>query len=222
MGIYLLAKENHIVVKAGEDREDSVNFPDNMKLRDDLINSLDGLQKSAIVFNVSGVSKKLIEIKVEELSSRIKWVAIGSGLGGAVPVPGLSAIVDITLVMRELSFQKKQLQINDNAIKGHKKNFGSEFDQRMDRRLTSNAKKFFIAFDSLGSVVTKQMLASEAVELAMNAVPVVGSIAGGALSAAVTSCTLYAALMAHKDIALAMLEIVNELNIEKGFEKKKI
>ena len=61
------------------------------------------------VLNLSGVSKKLIEMKAEELSSRIKWVALASAVGGAIPIPGLSAVVDIALVTKELKFQKEQL-----------------------------------------------------------------------------------------------------------------
>ena len=45
--IYLLARDDPLVVKAGE-REDTVKFPDNMKLKEDLIGSLNDLQRSAI------------------------------------------------------------------------------------------------------------------------------------------------------------------------------
>ena len=157
---------------------------------------------------------------MNELSSRIKIIAVASAAGGAVPIPGLSALVDIGLIMREVRFQKDQLQIDDKKISEYKKKFGSEFEDRMNRRLSPAVRAFFVTMDALQPIITRQILASEGVELAMDAIPVVGSIVGGTLSAVTTSLALSKALDAHKIIALVTLEIVNELSVEQGLQKK--
>ena len=166
------------------------------------------------------MSKGLIELKVNELSSRIKIIAVASAAGGAVPIPGLSALVDIGLIMREVRFQKDQLQIDDKKISEYKKKFGSEFEDRMNRKLSPAVRAFFVTMDALQPIITREILASEGVELAMDAIPVVGSIVGGTLSAVTTSLALSKALDAHKIIALVTLEIVNELSVEQGLQKK--
>ena len=85
-----------------------------------------------LVFNVSHVSKRLIEMKAEELGSRIKWVSAASALGGAVPVPGISAAVDLALVLAEVKFQKEQLQIDDGTMEKHAERFGSVVKEKLE------------------------------------------------------------------------------------------
>ena len=62
-------------------------------------------------------SEMMIDTKSKELSSRIKWAAILSGVGGAVPVPGVSMAIDMKIMVDEGIFQKKQLGIDDDSIK---------------------------------------------------------------------------------------------------------
>ena len=84
------------------------------------------------VFNVSHISKRLVEMKSEELGARIKWKAAAAALGGAAPGPKLLAVVDVALILRELKFQREQLQIDDETMKKHTEMFGPVFKEKLE------------------------------------------------------------------------------------------
>ena len=172
-----------------------------------------------LVFNVSHVSKRLIEMKAEELGSRIKWVSAASALGGAVPVPGISAAVDLALVLAEVKFQKEQLQIDDGTMKKHAERFGPVFKEKLEAGASEAMKPFLVDQDALKVVLMARMASSEALEIAVKTVPILGSIAGASVSSGVTFYTLRTALNAHTEIAQKLINVVNELTVEEGMKK---
>ena len=56
------------------------------------------------MFNLKGESKNMVAAKVTELRSRIKWCALASAAGGAVPVPGISAVLDLSIITNEVIY----------------------------------------------------------------------------------------------------------------------
>ena len=165
-------------------------------------------------------SEKMIAMKVEQLQARIKWLAAASAAGGAVPIPGVSALIDIPLLLGELAFQRKQLQINEATMQEHIKTFGQEF--KIQLKASVKTKEYLVGFttDSLikiAAVVAAHVIASEGVESALKVIPIVGwivgSISGAGLSAVVTYRQLTTALDAHKEIAQNTTKVVTKLRL---------
>merc|ERR1719494_293750 len=229
--VYLLARVDCKKLKIDTEEEDPDNegefikrkvevlFPDSKKLKEDIINSLDDLQKTALMFSVFHVSKRLIEMKAKELGARIKWIAAASALGGAVPVPGISAVVDLALVFTEVKFQKKQLQIDDGTMKKHAERFGPVFKEKLEAGASEAMKPFLVSDLALATLITARLAIPEALETAVKTVPILGSIAGATVSFGVTFYTLRTALNAHTEIAQKLINVVNELTVEEGMQK---
>ena len=163
-------------------------------------------------------SEKMIAMKVEQLQARIKWLTAVSAAGGAVPIPGFSALLDIPLVLRELEFQRRQLQIDEATMQKYTETFGPEFKIQLEANISADVQKYLVGFDPktmvrLAASITSCMLASEAVEWGAKLIPILGSIAGAGISAAVTYNQLTTALDAHKEIALNTTKVVTEIRV---------
>ena len=162
-----------------------VNFPDNEKLRIDITNSLDSLQKTA--------------------------------------VPGVSAAIDIPLVLRELKFQREKLQIDEATLQQHIETFGQEFKIQLKANLSADVQKYLDGFNPenmmrLVADIASRMLASETFESGAKMIPILGSIAGAAISSSVTYYQLSTALNAYKEIALKTMKVVNALKMQRGMD----
>ena len=166
------------------------------------------------------MSERLIEMKAEELGARIKWIAIASALAGATPIPGISAAVDLALVLAEVKFQKEQLQIDDGTMEKHAKRFGSVVKERLEAGACPAMKPFLVVSkDALKVALLAIMAMPEAFQTVVQTVPIFGSIAGASVSSGVTYYTLRSALDAHTEIAQRLIKVVNELTVEEGMQK---
>ena len=167
-------------------------------------------------------SEKMIAMKVEQLQARIKWLTAVSAAGGAVPIPGFSALLDIPLVLRELEFQRRQLQIDEATMQKHAETFGPEFKDQLRASFKETVKLYVVGFTAeslmkLVAHIAAKMVASEVAQSTLVMIPIVGlivgSTAGAALSAAITYRQLTTALQAHKEIALNTTQVVTELRV---------
>ena len=167
-------------------------------------------------------SEKMIAMKVEQLQARIKWLTAVSAAGGAVPIPGFSALLDIPLVLRELEFQRRQLQIDEATMQKHAETFGPEFKDQLRASFKETVKLYVVGFTAeslmkLVAHIAAKMVASEVAQSTLVMIPIVGlivgSTAGAALSAAITYRHLTTALQAHKEIALNTTQVVTELRV---------
>lgn len=68
------------------------------KLQKSLEKDLPSNKRDTLLFVMPNISPELISRKKEALQSKIKWYALGSAVGAAVPVPGLSVGVDVALL----------------------------------------------------------------------------------------------------------------------------
>ena len=59
-----------------------IEFPDNQRLKTNILESLPILQKTALLFSMGPESKELIRLKVQELEQRIWKLAILSAVAG--------------------------------------------------------------------------------------------------------------------------------------------
>ena len=158
-------------------------------------------------------------MKAEELGKRIKLAALASAAGGAVPIPGVSAGIDLTIIMAEVKFQRKQLQIDSESMKKHTERFGPEFKEKLEAGAGKVMKSFLVHDMALAAVITARLAASEIIEAQFKPVPFLGSIAGATISAGVTYKIIRVALDAHTEIAQKTLVVVNELTLKKDLKK---
>ena len=61
-----------------------IEFPDNQRLKTNILESLPILQKTALLFSMGPESKELIRLKVQELEQRIWKLAILSAVAGTI------------------------------------------------------------------------------------------------------------------------------------------
>ena len=97
----------------------------------------------------------MVNVKFEELRERMKWVSCKSAILGAIPVPGLSFLVDMKLLSSEIEFQREQLQIDEAAMKrngGGTEEGRKAFEKRLNKRLN------FIRFDNCISEITSMLV----------------------------------------------------------------
>ena len=93
----------------------SNHFPDRFefsKLILDVASHLPDIQKQALTLSTSIYTEEIFKAKKRILKKKIKYYAALSGLAGAVPVPGLDLVVDISLIMSVLKSFKQQFDID--------------------------------------------------------------------------------------------------------------
>lgn len=128
---------------------------------------------------------KVVEQKRAQLKKRIWMLATASGAVGAVPVPGLSVAVDLAILVTAIIDFRISLGVDDASL------------QRL-----ANVSKKHVAFlkaevrtPLVGEInmefVTKMLLrtgfvAVSAAELALNQIPIIGSIFGAVSSFGMT------------------------------------
>ena len=96
---------------------------------------------------MTGRTRELIEKKEEQLSKRFKWLTMASAAAGVIGglLPGGAAAthlgVDIPILLREMSLQKKQLELDEESLRDKAESCGlckTEFlDQIKQHRVNS-------------------------------------------------------------------------------------
>ena len=158
------------------------------------------------MFNLACETESMTAIKVQELSSRIRWLALAAAAGGAVPVPGVSALVNIPLVVAEALFQRKQLKIDEDSIKRL---------AEVNKVLLKHGNSVFLAgAKELGGVIMAELAVTAALDSGMKVIPVIGQILGAVSGAAIAASSVYAALTKmlkeHEKMAFATLEALGK------------
>jgi len=81
-----------------------------------LINDFPDLKRSALILSLRSTSKKMVEVKVNELRRRIWKVAILAALVATAPIPGLSITVNSLIIAEEARFFMTQLGLNEKSL----------------------------------------------------------------------------------------------------------
>ena len=84
-------------------------------------NQFSDIQREAFLFSTNMDTEEIYKAKKEILRKRIIYVALGSGVAGAVPIPGSGLLVDIPLIMREIQFYKMQFNLDATDLKTNEK-----------------------------------------------------------------------------------------------------
>ena len=173
----------------------------------------------------------MIKLKAEEIVLRFKWLSLASAAGGAIPIPGTSACIDLGILVAEAFFQKKQLGIDDDTINSRALKVGSnkgdvvkmigtnlKQDNKMSKTmagiLSVMAKSQTAQATAMGAVLGAQMAVSEAIETGALAIPLLGMLISGAISGGTTYFMLNQMLKAHSAIAQESIKVFSKMASE--------
>ena len=165
------------------------DFP---KLKEKIIEDFPSLKQEAILFVLSG-TQKILEHKKKMLEKRIPKVAILSAIGGLIPIPGLSVVVDMEILKSEVEFYRQQ--------------FGLDKTSLMHLDLTAEGRGWKAVRDLIQNHIDG---ASEVAEstLAMT-VPIIGCLVSAGISYGITYATLHKFLKETAEKGFQLLELVN-------------
>ena len=139
-------------------------------------------------------SKELFQRKVDDLKGRIPWVATASAAGALVPLPGLSATVDFSLIFKELSLYRSQLGLPKIGSAEYRSLHCATREKVNEVTITTEAElSAFLAYCNTESDITKQ---------AVRLIPFVGSL----VASTATYYALHKILEAVKDVALSVIK----------------
>ena len=169
-----------------------------------------------------------VDGKVSELKKYIITAAVASAAGGAIPVPGVSAGIDLSIFSANILHQMNALGLDKRTIElramGYNGKFWkkSKFLEEVQRQIGEEDRlvsallpaMFARGTADIGLIIPRLLLlipgiiGSSIVEEASRLIPIVGSIVGGALSAVSTYYVLMTILKTNKKIANAVNEIL--------------
>ncbi len=143
--------------------------------------------------------KDLIQLKVEAFEKRIWLVAALSAIGGSTPIPGLTALVDLGHVVREVEEYKRQLGLDDEALDRLSEKYHIPKDVLVNTVDMSNTPE----------IITR-MMAVMATEEAVDLLPALGQIAGAGVAYRTSAAVLRLALSQLRDAANKIFHLTIE------------
>ncbi|KAL8219510.1 UNVERIFIED_CONTAM: hypothetical protein K2H54_026040 [Gekko kuhli] len=180
----------HELMKAGESNPrvflvsrrdlDMYDFPD---LQETLENDLDDLKRHALILAMPLFSRGILKKKKAALEALIWKLAFVSCVIGAIPVPGLSLVCDLGILAAALIHFYKVFGLDEESLRRVAKVFGKDYQV-----LKSAMKKSPMSSKITSEFVTDRLAQSlfcvslTFVELALGCIPILGSLAGGAIS----------------------------------------
>jgi hypothetical protein len=78
-----------------------VNEYDFEDLESGLLEEYPEFKRTAMIFSMQASSEKILKLKVGALRKRVMNMALLSGLVGGIPLPGVSAVADIAIILYE-------------------------------------------------------------------------------------------------------------------------
>ncbi|XP_048355979.1 interferon-inducible GTPase 5-like [Sphaerodactylus townsendi] len=152
-------------------------------LQASLEDELDDLKREVLILSMPAFSKEVLKKKKATMEDYIRKVAFLSCAIGAVPVPGLSVVCDLAILVGAMIHICKVFGLDEDSLNRLAKRIGKPVDV-----LKSAIKKSPLASQITSQFVIDMLTKSVVcgilimVELVLDFVPVLGSITGGALS----------------------------------------
>ena len=184
------------------------------RLRKAILDALPRYQRESLTLSLGvlkSLSSEMLKRKVEVLRGRIWMVASVSAATAMFPIPGLSVVVDIALMIKEITFYRNQLGLPEED--------STEFANLQIRTqekvrsvcLTTAAKltTFLTAYAAEGSV-----------EEFARFIPLVGSAIAGGTSFATTYYGLQHCLEKMEEVALTILDEAAQKSANRCFSAK--
>ncbi|XP_060113703.1 LOW QUALITY PROTEIN: interferon-inducible GTPase 5-like [Heteronotia binoei] len=155
------------------------DFP---RLQETLENDLDGLKRDVLIAALPAFSKEILEKKKAAMEALIWIIALMSCGIGAIPVPGLSLACDITILAGTMRYFYDVFGLDAYFLHRLANQVGKPVVLRSAIKKSPMASQITTEF--VIDLLTKSLLCGTvmAVELALDFVPVLGSLTGGALS----------------------------------------
>jgi len=175
-----------------------------------LVEDFPKLKKSALVLSLQATSEKMIRLKVAELRSRMWKVAALSGAVAAIPVPGLSIVFDIGLVVEEAEFYYSQLGLDKTSLRRYANVMSCDYerlrsivDSRMGFRVigVGSIKKLIEVLSKYGT----KLVASAAMEEVARFIPAIGQVIAASLSIGGTYYSLKLILDKMESVAVEVV-----------------
>ncbi|XP_060605949.1 interferon-inducible GTPase 5-like [Ruditapes philippinarum] len=158
-------------------------------------------KQEAMTLTLTSLTGDLINRKKNVLRKRIMIVALGSALGGAVPMPGVSIAVDKEIIMHEVDFYKQQFGLDDESLQ--------KMSLALEIALENLKGRLRTAVSTVQMVTnfTTALVASEITEkMTAYVLPVFGCIVAGGISYCSTASILWSLL----DECVADAQTINE------------
>ncbi|KAL8219549.1 UNVERIFIED_CONTAM: hypothetical protein K2H54_026871 [Gekko kuhli] len=156
-------------------------------LQKTLENDLDGLKRAVLIAAMPAFSKEVLEKKRATMDALIWKTALVSCAIGAIPLPGLSLVCDIGILVRTMRYFCKVFGLDKDSLCRLANQVGKSVDElrsaiKKSPTASQVTKEFVIG------LLTKSLLCGTvmAVEFVLDFVPVLGSLTGGGLSFATT------------------------------------
>ncbi|XP_060114413.1 interferon-inducible GTPase 5-like [Heteronotia binoei] len=156
------------------------DFPD---LQEALENDLDDLKRHALILAMPLFSRKILKKKMAAMEALIWKLAIVSCAIGVIPVPGLALFCDLSILVGALIHFYKAFGLDEESLRRVAKVFGKDYQ----------VLKCAIKNSPMSSEISKKIVVERLsqsflwanlriIELALDFVPVLGSLSGGAIS----------------------------------------
>ncbi|XP_038631245.1 interferon-inducible GTPase 5-like [Scyliorhinus canicula] len=162
-----------------------INKFDFPALKEAFENDLDDIKKHVFLLSLQNTTMEIIEKKRNELKKQIWMLAILSGAVGAVPVPGLSFACDLGILAKTIIDFRKHMGLDDASLQRLADKTGKHMENLKEVVKTpwlGEIRKEFVKTALLSS----RYAAISAAEVALDWMPVIGSIFGAVSSFAVT------------------------------------
>ncbi|XP_078067351.1 interferon-inducible GTPase 5-like isoform X2 [Mustelus asterias] len=158
-----------------------LNLYDFRLLNNDLEDDLPSIKRSVYILSLQNLNLEIVEKKREELKKQIWMLATLSGAVGAVPVPGVSLACDIGIVVKGIIHFRKCLGLDNASLQRLANMAGKPVEE-----LKAVVKTPLVDEITPERIMRLRWgLASatiSAVELAINNIPIIGSIFGAGSS----------------------------------------
>ncbi|XP_043542050.1 interferon-inducible GTPase 5-like [Chiloscyllium plagiosum] len=171
-----------------------LNLYDFSLLNKALEDGLPNIKKSAYIVALPNLNSGIVEKKRKELRKQVWMLATLSGGIGAVPVPGVSLGCDIGIVIGGIVHFRQCLGLNDSSLQSLAKRAGKPVEDL----------KAVVTTPLVGGEITPDVInrlawgaaavTISAIELALDTIPVIGSIFGAGSSFLMTYKLLSGAL----------------------------
>ncbi|XP_069598602.1 interferon-inducible GTPase 5-like isoform X2 [Ranitomeya imitator] len=184
---------------------DELHKYDFQKLQDTLIHELPDHKKHAFLLSLPNISKQIIEKKCMALKKEIWMLALASAGVAAIPIPGLSVVCDVAILITALKNYLKAFGLNERSLENLAKKFGKNVND-LRSVITSPLVTQTINTELILALLTKCASELMIIEELVSFIPVVGSIAAGGISFATTFKMLNISLQEIAEVAMRVLE----------------
>ncbi|XP_015271865.1 PREDICTED: interferon-inducible GTPase 5-like [Gekko japonicus] len=156
------------------------DFPD---LQETLENNLDDLKRHALILAMPLFSRTILKKKKAAMEALIWKLAIVSCAIGALPVPGLSLVCDLGILVGALLHFYKVFGLDEASLRRVAKVFGKDY-QVLKSAIKKSPMSSEITPKFVAGLLARSLLWAtvSVIELVLDIVPVLGSLFGGVSS----------------------------------------